>query len=54
MNKELVEIRQGPHPPDLEKADGRAGPDPRDEPREVVALGQSDPTLFGESLEGSR
>jgi hypothetical protein len=54
MNKELVEVRQSPDPPYAERADGWAGPDPRDEPGEVVALGQSDPALLGESLEGAR
>ena len=54
MNKELVEIRQGADPSDAEEPDGRAGPDPRDEPREVLALGQSGPTPLGEPLEGTR
>lgn len=54
MNEELVEIRQGADPPDAEDPDGRAGPDPRDEPPEVVALGQSGPTPLGERLEGTR
>jgi hypothetical protein len=53
MNKELVEIRQGADPSDTEEADGRAGADPRDEPREVLALGQCGSTLLGEPLEGT-
>src|SRR5262249_35097719 len=52
MNEELVEIRQGTDPSDAEEPDGRAGPDPRDEPREVMALSQSGPTPFAEQLEG--
>jgi len=51
MNKELVEICQSADPSDAEETDGRAGPDPRDEPREVLALGQSGPSLLGEQLE---
>ncbi len=54
MNKELVEIRQRPHPPKAEEADGRAGPDPRDKPGEVGALGQADSTPLGEPLESAR
>jgi hypothetical protein len=54
VNKELVEISEGPHPPDAEEADGRAGPDPRYEPSEVLPLGKSDPASFGEPLEVSR
>ena len=54
MNKELVEIRQSPDPPDAEEADGWAGPDPRNERGEVIAHGQPDPALLGEPLEGSR
>jgi hypothetical protein len=54
MNKELVEVRESSDPPDAEEADGRAGPDPGDEPSEVIALGQSHPVLLGELLEGSR
>ena len=54
MNKELVEIRQSPDPPDAEEADGWAGTDPRNERGEVAALGQSDPALFGEPLEWAR
>jgi hypothetical protein len=53
MNKELIEISEGPHPPDAEETDGGAGSDPRDEPREVLAFGQSDPALLGEPLEVS-
>jgi hypothetical protein len=53
VNKEFVEIRQTPDPPDAEEADGRAGSDPRDEPSEVLSLGKSDPAPFGEPLEGS-
>jgi hypothetical protein len=53
MNKELVEIRQGADPSDAEEPDGWAGPDPRDEPGEVLALGQSGPTPLGEPLEGT-
>src|ERR1700751_5634482 len=52
VNEELVEIRQRPHPPDAEEADGWAGTDSRDEPREFLPLGQSDPTLFGEPFKG--
>jgi hypothetical protein len=54
MNKVFIEIGQGPHPPDAEEADGRAGPDPGDEPRQVPALSQSLPALLGELLEGAR
>ena len=54
MNKELVEIRQSPDPPDAEEADGWAGTDPRNERGEVIAHGQSDPALLGEPLERSR
>jgi hypothetical protein len=54
MNKELVQIRHSPDPPYAEQADGRTGPDPRDEPREVLALGQSGPAPLGEPLEGTR
>jgi len=54
VNEELVEIRQRADPANAEKPDGGAGPDPRDEPREVLALGQSDPAPLGERLEGSR
>lgn len=54
VNKELVEIRQGADPSDAEEPDGRAGPDPRDEPRKVLALGQSGSTPLGESLEATR
>ncbi len=31
----------------------RAGPDPRDEPREVLAAGQSGPAPLGEAFEGT-
>ena len=51
VNKELVQIRQGADPSNAEEPDGRAGADPRDEPREVVAVGQSGPTALGEPLE---
>ena len=54
MNKELIQVRQGADPSDAEHTDGRAGPDPRDEPREVLSLGQSGPTPLGEPLEGTR
>ena len=55
VNKELVEDREGADPsPNTEEADGRARPDPRDEPREVLALGQSGPAPLGEPLEGTR
>jgi hypothetical protein len=54
MNKELVEVRESPDPPYAERADGWAGPDPRDEPREVLALGQPGSTPLGEQLEGTR
>jgi hypothetical protein len=54
MNEELVQIRQGPHPLDTEEADGRAGPDPGDEPRQVPAFRQSHPALLGELLKGTR
>ncbi len=53
MNEELVEIRQAADPSDAEEPDGRAGPDPRDEPREVLAPGQCGPTALGEPLEGT-
>ena len=53
MNKELVEVRQRPDPPYPEEADGWAGPDPCDEPGEVIALGQSDSALLGEPLKGA-
>ena len=53
MNKEFVEVRQSPDPADAEEADGRPGPNPRDEPAEVVALSQSGPALLGEPLEGA-
>ena len=54
VDKELVEIREGADPFHAEEADGRAGSDPRDEPRKVLALGQSDPAPLGEPLEGTR
>jgi hypothetical protein len=53
MNEELVEVRQSPDPPYAEEPDGRAGPDPRDEPGEVIAFGQPDSALLGEPLEGA-
>jgi hypothetical protein len=53
MNKELVEIRHGTDPSDAEEPDGRAGPDPRDEPRKVLARGQTGPTPLGEPFEGT-
>ena len=53
MNKELVEIGQTADPSDAEESDGRAGPDPRDQPRKVLALGQTGPTPLGEPLEGT-
>lgn len=53
MNKELVEIRQSADPGDAEQPDGRPGPDPRDEPREVLAVSQSDPALLSEPFEGA-
>jgi hypothetical protein len=54
MNKELVEIRRVANPPNAEEPDGRAGPDSRDEPCDVLALSQSGPTPLGESLEETR
>ncbi len=54
VNKELVQIREGADPSNAEEPDGRAGPDPRNQPREVLALGQSGPTPLGEPLEGAR
>ena len=54
MNKKLVEVRQRPDPPRAEEADRWAGPDPRDQPGEVVALSQSDPAPLREPLEGAR
>jgi hypothetical protein len=54
MNKELVEIRHGADPSDAEEADGRAGPDPRDEPGKVLAPGQSGPAPLGEPRERTR
>jgi len=54
MNKELVEIRHCADPSDAEEPDGWAGPDPRDEPRKVLALGQSGPTPLGEPCERTR
>ena len=51
MNKELVEIRQSADPGDAEQPDGRPGPDPRDEPREVLALSRSDPAPLSEPFE---
>jgi hypothetical protein len=54
VNEELVEIRKGADPSNAEEPDGRAGPDLRDEPREVLALGQLDPTPLGEPLKGAR
>jgi hypothetical protein len=54
VNKELVEIRQGADPSNAEEPDGRAGADPCDEPREVLALGQPGPTPLGEPSEGTR
>jgi hypothetical protein len=53
MNEELVEIRQTADPSDAEEPNGRAGPDPRDEPRKVLALSQFRPTPLGEPFEGS-
>lgn len=54
VNEELVEIREGSDPSDAEEPDGWAGSDPRDEPREVLVLGQSAPAPLGEPLEGTR
>jgi hypothetical protein len=54
MNKEFIEIRQRSDPTDAEETDGRPGPDPRDEPAEVPAVGQSHPAPLGEPLEGAR
>jgi hypothetical protein len=54
VNKELVEIRDGADPTNAEETDGRAGPDPRDEPREILALGQAEPAPLGEPLERTR
>ncbi len=54
MNKELVEVGQSPDPLQAEETDRWAGPDPGDEPGEVLALGQSGPALLGEPLEGTR
>jgi hypothetical protein len=53
MNEELVQVRQRPDPADAEEADGRAGPNPRDEPPEVIAPGQADSALLGEPLKGA-
>jgi hypothetical protein len=52
--KKLVEIRQGADPSDAEEPDGRAGPDPRDEPGEVLALGQRGSAPLGEPWERTR
>jgi hypothetical protein len=54
VNEELIQIRQRADPFHAEEADGRAGSDPRDKPREILALGQSDPAALGEPLEGTR
>ena len=53
MYKELVEIRHGADPSDAEEPDGRAGADPRDEPRKVMAPSQSGPAPLGEPLKGT-
>ncbi len=53
VNKELVQIRQGADPSDAEEPDGRARPDPRDEPFEIPDLGQPGPTPLGETFEGT-
>src|SRR5204863_6436976 len=54
VNEELVQIREGADPSNAEEPDRRAGPDPRDERREVLVPGQSDPAPLGESFEGTR
>lgn len=53
VNEELIEIREGPDPSNAEEPDRRPGPDPRDEPRKVLALSQPCPTPLGEPSEGT-
>ncbi len=53
MDEELVEVRHVTHPSDAEEPDGRAGSDPRDEPRKVFAPSQPGPTPLGEPFEGT-
>ena len=53
VNKELVESRKRTNPANAEEPDRRTGPDPLDQPRELVVLGQSRPTLLGEPLKGA-
>ncbi len=52
VNEQLVEIGQGADPFNAEETHRRAGPDLRDEPCEVLVLGQSGPASLGEPLEG--
>src|SRR5271166_246040 len=51
VDKELVQIRHGAHPSDPEEPDGWAGPDPRNQPREVLAPRQCGAAPLGEPLE---
>ena len=51
VDEEFVEIGQGPYPSNAEEPDRRAGPDPLDQVREILALGQPDPAPLGEALE---
>jgi hypothetical protein len=53
MDEELIEIRHGTDPPDAKEPDGRAGPDPRDQPRKVPAPRQSGPAPLGEPSKGT-
>src|SRR5664279_3046783 len=53
VNKELVESRKRTNPANAEEPDRRTGPDPRDQPREILVIGQSRPTLLGEPLKGA-
>ncbi len=53
VNKELVESRKRTNPANAEEPDRRTGPDPRDQPREILVIGQSRPALLGEPLKGA-
>lgn len=54
MNKELVESRKRTNPANAKEPDRRTRPDSRDQPGEIVVLGQSRLTLLGEPLKGAR
>ncbi|VBA59516.1 hypothetical protein LAUMK41_03524 [Mycobacterium attenuatum] len=54
MHEELIETGQLTHPIQSEESGRRAGPDPRDQPREVFGRSQSGPAPFGEALKRTR